>query len=138
MQWRVKQIERDMRVFPTVGRVRMTFVLQDDRRVQVDFTISQVDFLAQLLMQVAQSGRELGTTAGHAHTLQDADLATSFPVTDSFRLMPLSASGHLGIQLAVPGVGLMGLALAPEQASLLSRQIPEQLQELEAARRPKS
>lgn len=131
-------VDTNVQVIPALGRARMTVLLDGGLRRDLDFPLSVLDQLAVSLLDVVERARHLSTQQGYAHDFKPEEMTTSFPTTSGYRLLSLPKSNEVGVQVRVPGIGVIGFAMTPKQSVDLGRQLSEQLENLHAALRPPS
>ena len=133
MDIEVTDIDENVRIFPAVGNVRVTLkTKKGDKTLRLP--IRKVDKFSQLLMSIAETGRETGAESGKGWTLMDDDIIGEKPEVVTARSMPFSATGTIGVQLQLKGGGLATIQLSPELAQTLCRDIAESAEQLAAGR----
>ena len=128
-------IEKEVAVFPGLGKIAMMIRLEGGLRREMVFPLSALDQIAVSMLDLVERSRFKSAEQGYGHDIKPEELTTSFPATPGYRLLSLPQSNQIGLQVRVPGTGVVGFALTPEQASNLARELAIQLENLDANKR---
>jgi hypothetical protein len=101
-------------------------------------SFAQADRLTRVMLDLVATNAELAAQAGHLFPLDTAELQSEMPAAGPFRVTALGPAGRIGIQVAVPGKGLVGFSMTEAETRNMAAHLQSQLVELQASRRAPS
>lgn len=130
MKIEVEDVSENVRIYPTVGKVRLELITANGKFKQVTFPIRKLDKLTQLLMTVISEGEKHSANEGYGWPITDDEIPGDSKKATASRAMPFPGKKSIGVQIAFDGGGLITFHLDPTHARTLASQIRQATDEL--------
>ena len=126
----------DVRIFPTVGKMRVTFKHSDGKTTELTFDYSKLDHLAQKLLVALNEARSLSADHQQAFTISEQEIEGPIEPISQTRTIPVPQYDGVVLQAVLQSGGLRSLLLPTPIVTDVLNQLQQSLTDTQTLKRP--